>query len=159
MSSLDTHLALTAQPTSPTRSAISAIHDPETAALWQQHLDVEPGPTGSIALLRLAGDLDMLTLPLVCAALVTAVETRPADLVVDLSEVRFCGVRGVALLAAAARMTANSGIGYAVAGVGAHLERAVHRIWPDSCLVRYPDITAAVTAIHRGQLRRSAGKR
>jgi anti-sigma B factor antagonist len=158
MSSRTTRPALTAHPTVPARSKTPAIHDAETAALWQQHLDVEHGPTGSIALLRMAGDLDMLTLPLVCAALVTAVETCPADLVVDLSEVRFCGVRGFALLAATARVTATSGIGFAVAGMGAHLDRAATRIWSDSCLVRYPDIAAAVTAIHRKQLRRSTGR-
>jgi anti-anti-sigma factor len=153
---MSAHLALTAQPT---RSRTSAIHDPEIAALWRQHLRVEPGPTGRIALLRLAGDLDMLTLPLVCAALVTAVDTRPADLVVDLSEVRFCGVRGFALLAAAARMTADSAIGYAVVGVGAHLERSARRIWSDECLVRYPDIAAALAAVHREQLRRCGAPR
>ena len=69
-------------------------------------------------MLHMAGDIDMLTLPLVRAALITALDTRPADLVVDLSEVRFCGVRGSVVRAAMARTTARCGIGYAVAGVG-----------------------------------------
>ena len=83
-------------------------------------------------MLHMAGDIDMLTLPLVCAALSTALNTRPADLVVDLSEVRFCGVRGFVLLAAMARTTATCGIGYAVAGIGPHLDRAPHRPGPAS---------------------------
>jgi hypothetical protein len=99
MSTLEAQLTLIAEPT-PRARAQAALHDPESAATWHHQLDIETGPTGSIAVLHMAGDIDMLTLPLVCAALITALDTRPADLVVDLSQVRFCGVRGFGLLAA-----------------------------------------------------------
>jgi anti-anti-sigma regulatory factor len=105
----------------------------------------------------MAGDIDMLTLPLVCAALTTALNTRPADLVVDLSEVRFCGVRGFVLLAAMARTTATCGIGYAVAGIGPHLDRAATQAWSGQRLHRHPHTAAAVTATRRGQARSRGG--
>ena len=128
-------------------STVSTIADPRVAAFWEDRLHVECGPAGRIALLSLAGDIDGLTLPLLCTALVTALERRPAHLVVDLPDIRFCGVRGFALLAAMARVSAAHGIGYAVTGVGAHLARAARRIWVDQHLACYPDVAAAIAAI------------
>ncbi len=154
MSTLEAQLTLVTEP--PPR-ARAALHDPESAALWHHQLDIETGPAGSIAVLHLAGDIDMLTLPLVCAALITALDARPADLVVDLSEVRFCGVRGFVLLAAMAPTTASCGIGYAVAGVGPHLDRAATQAWSGQRLHRHPTTAAAVTATRRGQARSRAG--
>ena len=153
MSTLQAQLTLIAEP--PPR-ARAALHDPESAALWHHHLDIETGPVGSIAVLHLAGDIDMLTLPLVRAALFTALDTRPGDLVVDLSEVRFCGVRGFVLLAAMAATTAHSGIGYAVAGVGPHLDRAATQAWFGQRLRRHPNTAAAVTATRHTQARSHA---
>jgi anti-anti-sigma factor len=146
MSTLAAKLTQLAEP-----GAQEALHDPESAALWEQHLDIETGPAGVIAVLHLAGDIDMLTLPLLCAALIAALDIRPADLVVDLSGVRFCGVRGFVLLAAMARTTACCGIGYAVAGLGAHLDRAATRAWTGQRLCRHPDTAAAITAVRGRQ--------
>jgi anti-sigma B factor antagonist len=155
MSTLEAQLTLVAKPP-PRPHPQSALHDPESAALWHYHLDIETGPAGRIAVLHMAGDIDMLTLPFVGAALITALDTRPADLVIDLSEVRFCGVRGFALLAAMARTTATCGIGYAVAGMGPHLDRAATQTWSDQRLPRHPSTAAAVTATRRGQARSHA---
>ena len=155
MSTLQAQLTLIAKPP-PRARARAALLDPESAAMWRHHLDIETGPVGSIAVLHLAGDIDMLTLPLVRAALITALDTRPADLVVDLSEVRFCGVRGFGLLAAMAATTARCGIGYAVAGVGPHLDRAATRAWFGQRLCRHPTTAAAVTATRRTQARSHA---
>ena len=77
MSTLQAQLTLTAEPP-PRAWARAALHDPESAAMWHHQLDIETGPAGSIAVLHMAGDIDMLTLPLVCAALITALDTRPA---------------------------------------------------------------------------------
>ena len=130
----------------------SSIDDPWVAAQWDDRLHVAPSPTGCIALLSLAGDIDALTLPLLCTALVTALERRPAHLVVDMPEIRYCGVRGFVLLAATARASAANGIGYAVSGVGSHLDRAARRIWSGQQLICYPTAAAAVAAICEQQL-------
>ena len=156
MSTLEAQLTLITEP-APRAQAQATLHDPESAAMWRHQLDIETGPIGSIAVLHMVGDIDMLTLPLVCAALITALDTRPADLVVDLSEVRFCGVRGFVLLAAMARTTATCGIGYAVAGVGPHLDRAATQAWSGQRLHRHPTTAAAVTATRPTQARSHAG--
>jgi anti-sigma B factor antagonist len=157
MSSLAAHHGSPDEPPRPARPHSSTLRDPVIAALWHHNLTIEPGPGGSIALLSLAGDIDMLTLPLVCAALVMALETRAADLVVDLDAVRFCGVRGFAMLAAAGRATAAEGIGFAVSGVGPHLDRGARQVWSDQPVVCYVTLTAAIIAIRRDQTRRRAG--
>jgi anti-anti-sigma regulatory factor len=118
-------------------------------------LGIEAGPVGSIVVVCLAADIDMLTLPRVWAAVITALDHRPADLVVDLSEVGFCGVRGFALLAAIARVTAAGGIGYTVSGLGRHHERGANLSWTDEQIVRARNTTAAVTAIREAQALRS----
>jgi len=130
----------------------AAIHVPELAALWHQHLDIHSGPAGPIAVLQLAGDVDAFTLPLACAALVTALETQPTQLVVDLSDVRFCGIRGFLLLARRARTTAADGIGFVVTGIGPHLDRAANRIWSEQRVIRRPTIAAAMITICSAQL-------
>jgi anti-anti-sigma regulatory factor len=156
MSSVAAHHGSADEPPRPARPH-SALRDPVTATLWHHTLAIEPGPGGSIALLSLAGEIDMLTLPLVCAALVMALETRAADLVVDLGAVRFCGVRGFAMLAAVGRATAAEGIGSAVSGVGPHLDGGARQVWSDQPVVCYVTLSAAVIAIRRDQPRRCAG--
>jgi hypothetical protein len=118
-------------------------------------LGIEAGPVGNIVVVRLAGDLDMLTLPLGWAAVITALDHHPADLVVDLSEVGFCGVRGFALLAAIARVTAAGGIGYTISGLGRHHERGANLSWTDVQIVRARNAAAAVLAIREAQALRS----
>lgn len=123
------------------------MSDRSSGSAYHWRLDTQAGPAGTIAVLRLAGDIDMDTLPSVWAALITALIDQPADLVVDLSEIRFCGVRGFAVLAAIARVTATTGTGYAVSGLGRHLDHAAAQVWPDQHLVRHSTIAAAFAAI------------
>jgi ABC-type transporter Mla MlaB component len=116
---------------SPTHSTTQTIRrsEPSTLSCWNPC--IEAGPVGNTVVVRLAGDIDMLTLPLVWGAVITALDSHPADLVVDISEVGFCGVRGFALLAAIARVAAAGGIGYTVSGLGRHHERPAGLSWPD----------------------------
>jgi anti-anti-sigma factor len=120
---------------SPIRSTTRTIHG-EPSAVFCWDLSIEAAPVGNIVVVRVAGDIDMLTLPLVWGAVITALDHHPADLVVDISEVGFCGVRGFALLAAIARVTAAGGIGYTVSGLGRHHERPAGLSWPDQQLER-----------------------
>jgi anti-anti-sigma regulatory factor len=127
-------------------------HDSDPWALSCSSLDIEAGPGGNIVVVRLAADVDMLTLPLVWAAVITALDHDPADLVVDLSGVGFCGVRGFGLLAAIARITAAGGIGYTISGLGRHHERGASLSCPPGQQIgRARSATAAVTAIREDQ--------
>jgi anti-anti-sigma regulatory factor len=115
-------------------------------------LRIEAGPVGNIVVVRVAADIDMLTLPLVWCAVITALDNHPADLVLDISGVGFCGVRGFALLAAMCRVTAAGGIGYAISGLGRHHERGASLSCPPGQQIgRARSATAAVTAIREDQ--------
>jgi anti-sigma B factor antagonist len=143
-----------AELTAPPRPPPSRHGEPTAACCCD--LSIETGPAGNIVVVRVAGDIDMLTLPLVWTALITALERRPADLVVDVSEVRFCGARGFALLAAIARVTAAGRIGYAVTGLCGHLERAACLLWSDHHRACHHSLATAVAAIRDEQALRVA---
>jgi anti-sigma B factor antagonist len=136
---------------SPTGSTTPTIHCSAPSAVSCWNLGIEAGPVGNIVVVRVAGDIDTLTLPLVWGAVITALDNHPADLVVDISEVGFCGVRGFALLAAIARVTTAGGIGYTISGLGRHHERAAYLLWPDQQFPHARSTSAAVTAIREDQ--------
>jgi anti-anti-sigma factor len=114
-------------------------------------LDTELGPAGPILVLGVAGEIDLLTLPVLQhaldAVLNAAVDQQPGDLVVDLAGVGFCCVRGFAVLAAAATTAHTNGTGYALSGVHPHLDRIATLLWPEQPCLRYRSTGAAVTAI------------
>ena len=112
---------------------------------WE--LDTELGPAGSILVLRVAGEIDLLTVPGLEHALSAAIDQRPGDLVVDLAGVVFCCVRGFALLSTAAATAQTNGTGYALSGMPPHLDRIATLLWPEQHCLRYRSAAAAVTAI------------
>ena len=57
----------------------------DAAAACSCELHTEAGPAGDILVLRVCGEIDMLTLPAVKCALTIATDQRPSDLVVDLA--------------------------------------------------------------------------
>lgn len=124
-----------------------AAHPSDPAVTCWCGLDTETGPAGPILVLRVAGEIDMLTVPLVRTALRTAQEQAPGDLVVDLAGVTFCCVRGFALLADAAHAALAAGTRLAVSGLNDHLDRITTILWLDEPMVRYRSVAAAVTAI------------
>jgi anti-anti-sigma factor len=110
-------------------------------------MTIQPGPAGNIVVLRIAGEIDLLTTPAVDDAMAEAMDEQPADLVIDLSAVSFCSVRGIALLASTIGGAHRSGIGCAVSGMSPHLNRIANMLWLEQGCVRYRSVAAAVTAI------------
>ena len=70
---------------STTGSTTPRTHDSELGAVSCWSLGIEAGPVGNIVVVRLAADIDMLTLPLAWTAVITALDHHPADFVIDLS--------------------------------------------------------------------------
>ena len=64
-------------------------------------------------------------------------------------------MRGFALLAAIARISATTGTGYAVTGMGRHLDHAAAQIWSDQRLIRHPTTTTALAALGDDSVRRT----
>lgn len=133
-----------------------AARSRDAATLCTCELHTESGPTGSIVVVRVAGEIDILTIPTVHDALAEAVDQRPADLVIDLSAVGFCCVRGFTLLATAARAARISGIGCAVSGMTSHLDRVASMLWPEHGCIRYRSVATALSGIRMDQTSRPA---
>jgi anti-anti-sigma regulatory factor len=70
-------------------------------------------------------------------ALTAALAQTPGDLVIDLSGVGFCCVRGLELLVDNAHTARQAGIGYALSGLSVHLDRVLTLVWPEEHFERY----------------------
>jgi len=66
-------------------------------------------PAGSYIVLRLAGEIDMVTVPDVRACLVEQLAAQPQHLVIDLGGVTFFGSRALALLVEVKQMADSCG--------------------------------------------------
>lgn len=117
-------------------------------------LETVPGPAGPIPVLRVAGEIDLLTLPLLEHSLTAAVDQRPAHLVVDLAAVGFCCIRGFGLLATTAATAQSRGTRFALSGLPPHLNRFAALLWLEQPCVLYRSVAAAVTAIRIDQAHR-----
>ena len=102
------------------------------------------GPT---TVVRVRGEIDLVTIGSVRDALDTAVLDRPAYLVIDFVGVTFCGAHGFALVITAVARAAGAGFELAVCGA----PRRARRFWPvlwDAAHqpVCHADLAAAVRA-------------
>jgi anti-anti-sigma factor len=144
-----------ASPVTATEATVPGTAQCGSVCSWG--LDTEFGPVGPILVLRVAGEIDLGTIPVLEHALATAVDQRPASLVVDLAGVGFCCARGFAVLAAAAAAAHTNGTGYALSGMSLHLDRIATLLWSERRCVRYRSAAAAVTAIRINHTYQPAG--
>lgn len=108
-----------------------------------------PVTDGEILVVRVSGELDTMTRPVVATALSEALSRGPRHLVVDLAATTFCCLRGYQLLAETGLLAAGWGIGFAVSGLSVHQHRVADLVLPGP--VRYRSVAAAVTTIRAGQ--------
>ncbi len=106
---------------------------------------------GEIIVLRVEGEVDLCTLPILRAALDDGLDQHPAHLVVDLGQMTFCSVRGLDLLTQTGRTAAEKATGYAVSGVLPQIARVWTLCWDGYLPVRYRSTAAAVTAIRAAE--------
>jgi anti-sigma B factor antagonist len=110
-----------------------------------------PSLAGEVLVLRVDGEVDLLTVAVLQGALTDGLARGPCHLLVDLAELTFCSVRGLALLVEAGGTAAGQGTGYAVSAAS----RQVNRVWTLLCLdsevpAQYPTATAGVAAALAG---------
>lgn len=109
-------------------------------------------PTGDIIVLTVSGELDLGTVDLLDTALTCLLDCEPDHLIVDLADVRFCGIRGLRLLVAAEKVADENGICFAVSAASLHLTRIWSRLWPiEELPVRFPTTAAALSAARTDQ--------
>lgn len=106
---------------------------------------------GEIIVLRVSGEVDLCTVPILQAALDAGLDQHPAYLVVDLARMTYCSVRGLGLLTQAGHTAAEEATGYAVCGVLPQIDRVWALCWDGDLPVRYPSTAAAITAIRAAE--------
>lgn len=106
-------------------------------------------------MLRVAGEVDLLTIPVLQAAVDHQLDRRPAHVVVDLTGLQFCSARGMGLLVHAGATAAERGVDYVLAGMPPQLDRVWGELWPRELPARYPSTAVAVTAIRADHALRS----
>ncbi len=103
--------------------------------------------TGGIVVLRVVGEIDLGSDAVLRGALNAALDQHPGHLVVDVSEMRFCSVRGMGMLVAAAATAATQGTQYAVSGAPGRVTRFWSTLWPVGQLpIQFPNAAAGVLA-------------
>jgi anti-anti-sigma factor len=113
---------------------------------------------GEILVVRVSGELDMLTRPIVAATLAEAVSRAPRHLVVDLAAMTFCCARGFALLAETALAAATRDVAFVLSGLTAHHHhRVATMLLPDLGVIRFRSVADAVTAIRIDDTYRQTG--
>jgi anti-sigma B factor antagonist len=106
-----------------------------------------PAPAGEVRVLRVAGEVDLLTIEVLQGALTSGLARGPCHLLVDLAELTFCSVRGLSLLVQAGRTAAGQGTGYSVTAASRQTNRAWTVLWPVSELpTQYPTAAVGVAA-------------
>lgn len=102
-------------------------------------------PAGEVIVVRVAGEVDLLTISYLRDALADSVARDPCDVIVDLSAMTFCDVRGMAALVEAGATAAGRGIAYGVAAAPALVNRVWPLLWPEGELPRrFPNAAVGV---------------
>jgi anti-anti-sigma factor len=102
---------------------------------------------GVIVVLRVSGEIDLGNDRVLRDALDAVVEQRPGHLVVDLGALRFCSVRAMSMLVAAAAAAAAHGTRYGVSAVPERITRFWSILWPVGQLpIQFPTAAAAIFA-------------
>jgi anti-sigma B factor antagonist len=110
-----------------------------------------PCTTGEIIVLWVAGEVDLCTVPILHAALDAGLDQNPAHLVIDLTQMTFCSLRGLDLLTQTHRIATAKATGYAATSVPRHINRVWTLGWGDALPSRYHSTAAALTAIRAAQ--------
>jgi len=113
-------------------------------------METFPAGCSEIVILWVAGVVDLSTYRSLSTALAGCVDLHPRYLVVDLSAITFCGVRGMTLLGDTARVT--DGVArVAVSGLSACLDRVATMLWEPGLPTRTRSVAVAVTAFRAEQ--------
>lgn len=102
---------------------------------------------GEIIVVRVVGEVDLCTIPILQAALDACLDQGPAYLAVDLAQMTFCSAWGLDLLTQIGRIAAAAATGYAVTGVLPRINRVWTLCWGGDRPVHYPSTAAAVLGI------------
>jgi anti-anti-sigma factor len=101
---------------------------------------------GEVIVLRVMGEVDQCTIPILHTALDESLGQHPAHLLVDLARMTFCSAQGLDLLTQSRRSAASKATGYAVTGVPSQINRVWTLCWDGDLPISYHSTAAALTA-------------
>lgn len=101
---------------------------------------------GEIIVLRVKGEVDLCSLPILQAALGECLEQHPAHLLVDLAGMTFCSAQGLDLIIQTGCTIADT-TSFAVSGVPPRIDRVWTLVWDGDLPIRHRSTAAAMTAI------------
>lgn len=96
---------------------------------------------------RVSGVADLMTAPRLTAALERVLQQCPGRLVLDLSAVGFCDVRGLTVLLHARTKASRRGVRFATAGASRLLIREWTLLRPFDAHLHHPNVAEAVGAL------------
>ena len=108
------------------------------------------GGTDEVAVVHIAGEVDMTTLPVARAELVRAVTGDSVAVVIDLNSVSFLGCAGVQMLVEARDMARACQVGLHLAVRGRAVLRPIEVIGLMEAFLVHPSVTAASAALEVG---------
>lgn len=109
---------------------------------------VVSSPCPGLCLLRVSGELDLLTQPRLVSCVHDLLRARPSHLVLDLSRVRFMGTSGLQALVCARDACARCGSELHVTGTGHNpVARPLKLLGLDRVFTIYPNVAEALAMI------------
>ena len=133
-------------------SAARAERRDGVVAPWSCSAERVSSPNGTIVVLRLSGEIDLLNHLELRLALTDSINGKPRFLIVDLARVTFCWAKGLALLVETQALATANGSGYVLSGLPASLQRHCTVLWGDTVPTHYRTTAMAVSAIRTGEL-------
>lgn len=103
--------------------------------------------TGEVIVLRVEGELDLCSLPILQAALDEGLGQHPSHLLVDLAGMTFCSAQGLDLLIQTGCTIADKATSFAVSGVPSRIDRIWTLAWDGDLPIRHRSTAAAMIAI------------
>lgn len=116
--------------------------DPTTFSVGKQQID-------QAVVLTVSGEVDMLSSPHLAEAIQTAMATKPAALIVDLSKVDFLASAGMTVLVTA-QADVEEPTRFAVVAHGSATSRPIKLMGIDSVLALYSTLDDALSGIADG---------
>lgn len=122
--------------------AMSSAED----AVAEQVIDLDVQRDGDVVVVRVGGEVDMLTTPLLGACLTKQLQTGPGMLVVDLTRVGFLGSSGLAALVTARDEAGARDVTLRLVSADHAVLRPLHATGLAELFNIYPDLQAALDA-------------
>ena len=108
-------------------------------------LSVVPRHNDDALVVRVTGDLDVLTAPTLGTYLDVALADAPSMLIVDITELEFLSSAGIGLLVETHRLTGRAGISLRVVAEGPATSRPLQRMRIDEIIDLYPTVAEAIS--------------